>query len=439
MSTVQADIGRQAKVVAAAIVAVTCAVGYIGYTYWSGSSDKKSHIEPLRNSGRPTSSQESEHYNKVLNNYNHKNASNATQAGDTYLSVMSTRAASVPAAVMASAPIQVATPASPAQPVSPPPTNPKVDTEHIKNVEEQVKALVANWTGQPHGLAMVADDAKGYSASLIPAQAAQPKQGVQGVQGVNQSAMLTQPIVPGYELVAGLLQTHLDTDETSTVEVLVPAGKYAGARVFALGYRRLENAVDMTFTGMSWQGRSYKINAKAVDEHTLRTALSGEVNHRWISRIMLPAIAAGIARGGQLYERSGTQTVVTPAGGVVQSEPETPSKTAVIGTMAGGIARQTAQVMTQEAAATPIKQVLVAAQTTVGVRFMEPVLAKDEIGASPAVQVNGNQAVPATKAVQPAVEAQVAASAPPQTEPPPLARRGLMDSALQQPTAEELP
>jgi intracellular multiplication protein IcmE len=379
MSKLQADIGRQGIVVGVAGVLVVAAVAYVGYSYWQSShSAKPSDIAPVRANGRGLPSKESEHYQQVLENYNKKNAVRAEQVGDSYLSVMSTRAVSVPAAPeppasAASVPASTPPPAAPQPPSAPPPQRQAAaNPEHDKYLAEQVEGMLANWTGQTHGLATVAKDAKAYADSLMPAAALQvAAQPVADAGG--------ETVVPGYELVPAQLRTNIDTDETSVVEAFIPAGRYAGARVFAPRDKRLGNSVDMTFTGMSWNGRTYKVTAKAVDEHTLRTALSGDVNNRWFSRILLPAVAAGIGRAGQLYQQSGTQTVITPLGGAVVTAPETPSGKAVAGTVIGGIGQKAETVLTQDAAALPVKQVLVPAETTIGIRFLAPVLTGDEV------------------------------------------------------------
>ena len=391
MSKLQADIGRQGIVVAVAGVLLVAALAYLGYSYWQNShSAKPSDIAPLRANNRGVPSKESEHYQQVLENYNKRNAGRAEQAGDSYLSVMSTRAVNVPAApepsasaasVPASAPPAAAAPQARSEP--PRQRQAAVNPEHDKYLAEQVQGMLANWTGQAHGLATVAKDGKAYADSLMPP--AVPQAAAQTVADAGGDT-----IVPGYELVPAQLRTNIDTDETSVVEAFIPAGRYAGARVFAPGYKRLGNSVDMTFTGMSWNGRTYKITAKAVDEHTLRTALSGDVNNRWFSRILLPAVAAGIGRAGQLYQQSGTQTVISPLGGAVVTAPETPSGKAVAGTVIGGIGQQAATVLTQDAAALPVKQVLVPAETTIGIRFLAPVLTGDEVRGSKTSAIEGS-------------------------------------------------
>lgn len=382
MSKLQADVGRQGIVVAVAGVLVVAALAYLGYSYWQGSNPAKpSDVAPLRADSRGVPSKESEHYQQVLENYNKKNAGRAEQDGNTYLSVMSTRAVDVPSAAEPAA-------SSPPAPASAPPAaaapSPRSDRprqrttanqEQDKYLTEQVQGMLASWSGQPHGLATVAKDSKAYADSLMPVAAPQAtSQAVADAGG--------ETIVPGYELVPAQLRTNIDTDETSVVEAFFPAGRFAGARVFAPGYKRLGDSVDMTFTGMSWNGRTYKISAKAVDEHTLRTALSGDVNNRWFSRIVLPGIAAGIGIAGQLYQQSGTQTVIPPLGGAVITAPETPSGKVVAGTVVGGMGQQAATVLTQDAAAMPVKQVLVPADTTIGIRFLAPVVTGDEVRGS---------------------------------------------------------
>jgi intracellular multiplication protein IcmE len=390
MSKLQADIGRQGIVVAVAGVLLVAALAYLGYSYWQGSRwVRPSDVAPLRADSRGVPSKESEHYQQVLENYNKKNAGRAEQDGNTYLSVMSTRAEDVPSSREPAAP-PPSTPAStppaaaaPSPRSDPPRQRQAANPEHDKYLTEQVQGMMASWAGQAHGLATVAKDSKAYADSLMPVAAPQgASQAVADAGG--------ETIVPGYELVPAQLRTNIDTDETSVVEAFVPAGRFAGARVFAPGYKRQADSVDMTFTGMSWNGRTYKISAKAVDEHTLRTALSGDVNNRWFSRIFLPAIAAGIGSAGRLYQQSGTQTVIQPLGGAVITAPETPSGKVVAGTVVGGIGQQAATVLTRDAAALPVKQVLVPADTTIGIRFLAPVVKGDEVRGSKVFGIEGS-------------------------------------------------
>jgi intracellular multiplication protein IcmE len=176
----------------------------------------------------------------------------------------------------------------------------------------------------------------------------------------------------------------------------IPSGKYAGAQVYAMGYKRISNSVDLTFTFMKWKSHAYKITAKAVDPLTMRTALSGEVNNRYFSRIIIPAIAGGIGRTGQLYEQANAQNIITPQGQVIQTYPSTPNSAAVIGTIIGGIGSQAGQVLANDAANMPVKQILISKGQTIGIQFIGPVLVNDEVAATlnePIDMTNLNPAV----------------------------------------------
>ncbi|HET9646207.1 MAG TPA: conjugal transfer protein TraO [Burkholderiaceae bacterium] len=412
MVKVQADIGRHGFVVAIAVVLVVAGLGYLGYTYWQGGVAKSSDIAAVRLAGRGAPSEESEHYQQVLEGYNRKNAAHAEGVGETYISVPSMRSGAVKAGVpQEAAPAPMASASPPPEPPSAPAQEPSrarptaVDPEHNKFLEQHVQGLMTNWTAQPHGTAVVAKDAKDYAASLTHPQspAGTPVKGHEDLLG--------ETIVSGYDLVPATLRTNIDTDESSVVEAYIPAGPYAGARLFAPGYKRMGNSVDMTFNAMSWRGRTYKVTAKAVDEITMRSTLSGEVNNRYFSRILVPALARGLAKAGQLYEQSGTQAVVSPLGGVVVTAPESASAKAVGGTIVGGMAQQAATVLAQDAAAESVKQVLVPATTTIGIRFLALVLSTDEVtGKTPTSEaIEASARATAPLATSPQTQAQFAA------------------------------
>lgn len=379
MTKVQADIGRQGIVVAAVAVILVAAIGYLGYGYWQSNSAKPSDIAAVRVGGRGADSKESDHYQQTLKRYNDKNADQAQLDGKTYLSVPSTRAVAVkPEDAAASAP--AAPPAAVAQPQQQPPAATgrvayvQQNAEHGKLVDDQVQGMLMNWATSTPGIARVSKDAKEYAASLVPAQ---PTPAASGKPPTGDGPI--EVIVPGYVLAAAELRTNIDTDESSVTEAVIPSGPYAGAHLFAPSYKRLGNAADFTFNAMAWHGRTYKVTAKPVDLTTGRTALKGEVNNRYFSRILVPALALGLTKAGQLYQQSGTQSVVSPLGGVTVTAPESPSEKAVAGTIVGGIAQQTGTVLNQDAAAEPIKQVTVASDTAIGIRFLAPVLSTDEV------------------------------------------------------------
>jgi intracellular multiplication protein IcmE len=390
MSTIQADVGRHTKVAIVGATVLLAAAAYLAYTYGAAASPQQSSIGAVT-TGAGTATVESEHYGEVLGRYNKRNAVAAEHAGETYLSVFSLRPQAivqspeqlVPKEPPVSAPAQM--PANPVDQLGapesltpPPPTSPE-DLKHQERLAEQARGLMANWAAVAHSTARVSEADYARSGLQRPvgdqAGAAQPHPMSQV------PASIPQVIVPALALVPAILRTDIDTDENSMVEAEIPSGAYAGASVFAMGYKRMNNSVDMTFSLMKWNGHTYRINAKSIDKDTQRSTLSGEVNNRYMSRILLPAIAMGLGRAGQLFEQADTQTIVSPFGGVVQTRSGTPSTQAVAGTVAGGVATEAGQVLRNDAAQQPVRQVVIARNETIGVRFIDPVFASDEVGA----------------------------------------------------------
>jgi intracellular multiplication protein IcmE len=259
------------------------------------------------------------------------------------------------------------------------------EQQRQQKIDEQITAMLANWSAAPHGASTVSETYAGYAQSVN----TQKVVGTLAEVGEGgESSAPEEPVVkilPDYARLAGLLETNIDTDEDSDVIAFVPSGPYKGLKVYATGYKRINKTVDMTFNAMVWRGKTYNITAKAVDKDSLRTSLSGEVNNRYFERIILPAIAAGIGSAGQLYEQSSAQNVITPEGGIIQTYPETPNSTAVIGSVIGGAGEQAGKVLAADAALIPPKQVLIPSMTTIGIQFIGPVLSSDEIapGAQP--------------------------------------------------------
>ncbi|OAS12278.1 hypothetical protein AYO08_05930 [Pseudomonas putida] len=384
MST-QADIGRQTKVTILAAAIAVAALGYAGYTWFNSRHQTSSNLGVITADGKGGATQESEAYRQVLEKYNHNNAKQAESNGQSYMSVMSTTQASPADASTKTGAGQQQQPqvnyyyqAAP-QPQQPVERNKEMD----KLVAQQVSAFMSGWTLKTHGTGTTTQE-QAYSQSIKPASLT----GVGGTAGSPGAAQTSnsraakaqdQVVVDGFFITPALLKTELDTDENSMVTAEVPGGRLAGARVFAMGYKRLNETIDMTFTYMEWKGRSYKITAKAVDPESMRTALSGEVNNRYFSRIILPALALAIGKTGQLYERSASENIITSEGAVIQTYPTTPSGKAVAGTFAGGIGQQAGQVLANDAANMPQKQVIRPINSTIGIQFVGPVLASDQL------------------------------------------------------------
>lgn len=393
MST-QADIGRQTKVIVAVVAVVVIGGGYLAYTWLQNHNSSNSSVRGITTDAKGTKTEESEQYRQVLNRYNQANAQQAESNGGSYMSVMSAQSVKpvTPGSGQQQQPQQVnyyyQQPQQQQQVVT-------RNKEYDKQIAEQVKGLMSAWGEKPHGLGKSSEDAtltpSAYAQSIMPASMAGAGGTVASNQrGANGAASQKDPdvvVVPGFTLAPSILETEIDTDENSMVRAEIATGPFAGAVCFAMGYKRINETVDMTFSYMEWKGHSYKISAKAVDPDSMRTALSGEVNNRYFERIILPALAIAIGKTGQLYEQGSAQNIITSQGAVISTYPETPNGAAVAGTFAGGIGQQAGKVLANDGANMPQKQVIRPLGSTIGIQFIGPVMASDALDKN-AIQAN---------------------------------------------------
>ncbi|MEB0221334.1 conjugal transfer protein TraO [Pseudomonas sp. AB12(2023)] len=395
MSELQADASRNVIWIGVVAVLVVIGVGYIGWTYFHDEPTQQQSVVSVNSVATPINSKESEHYSNVLKDFNNKNANAANQDGHTYVSTISTRPQPVvdvapkvvPSKEGQKAPqiIYVNAPSQPSQQTQLTAQDQQQQQDRRRQaILDQTKALTSNWSAAKHEAAVATEEVS-YAVSVNPVVSTVGKVG----QGDNQSGKAASvfKILDDFIRIPALLDTDLDTDENSEVTARVPSGPYEGLTVYATGYKRINESIDMTFTTMTWKKHSYKIVAKAIDQNTQRSALSGEVDNRYFTRIILPAIAAGIGRTGQLYEQSSAQNIITPQGGVIQTYPTTPNGTAVIGTMVGGVGEQAGKVLAQDAAQMPTKQVLISKNVTIGIQFLAPVLSSDDLASGASAPV----------------------------------------------------
>jgi len=128
-----------------------------------------------------------------------------------------------------------------------------------------------------------------------------------------------------------------------------------------------------------------------------RTALSGDVHHHYFARIVLPALANGIGNTAQMFATAGAQNIVTSQGGVISTNPTTPSVRNIAGTFVGGAGQSAGQVLSQEAAQIPVKQTIVPKDEMIGIQFIGSVTAADDMSLASA-DARPQQAVPARAA-----------------------------------------
>lgn len=211
-------------------------------------------------------------------------------------------------------------------------------------------------------------------------------------------------IVPPYWRGPGLIDIGVDSDNSTTpVLASIRTGLYAGAQLKAPdGARLAGDGVVIHLTEMAWRGVNYRVDAYALHDETLLANVATEVDHRYASRIILPAILKGIGSVGEMYSQANTQ-VVTNGFNTQTVRPDVPDGGAVAGAIVGGAAGQAAKVLSADAARVPPTQATIKPGQVVAIQFMRGVYAGDAI-----VPGQGGESVrpSVTQSLQPAASTQ---------------------------------
>lgn len=187
-------------------------------------------------------------------------------------------------------------------------------------------------------------------------------------------------VIPPYWRGSGTIENGVDSDN-STTPVLgkIGTGSYVGAVLKAPdGAKLTGDGVVIHFTEMALKGINYKVDAYALQEESLLANVATDVNHRYMSRIVLPALLSGIGGIGQMYSQANTQLVSNGFNSQVV-RPTVPDASAVLGAVAGGAAGQAAKVLSEDASRVPATQVTVIKGQVVAIQFMRGVYSGDAI------------------------------------------------------------
>ncbi len=198
-------------------------------------------------------------------------------------------------------------------------------------------------------------------------------------------------IIPALTRVPAYIETAVDSDNTtSQVVANIPAGPWAGARLHAARITLVGDGVEINFTRMFWQGTEYKVNAWAQDQKTLQSSVASDVNHRYVSRIFLPAFLGGFGEAGSLFKSANTQILTNQYSTLASTA--MPSGKVLAGVIGGGMAEKTGSVLQQDAAKLPATQVTVNRNETIAIQFVDGVYSTDAIKAGTSRKTQSAQA-----------------------------------------------
>ncbi|MDY7563412.1 conjugal transfer protein TraO [Pseudomonas sp. AB6] len=398
------DAGRDIKLTITLVIGVVVAIAGGAYFLWSWLSaapPEKSQLDINRvTAGSHGSSKETPEYRELLKKYNQQGGNAAQLQNSSFI-------ASIP---MEQEPVVL--PVSTAKPTAPTQSTArqsrtdqsqasantgKEDERRQKALDDLLKRIkppaeakehleglqVAQVLGSGSGLGgeggKAGSDYQKWSETLPGGARVQASI---STANARTASMVGAPVevIPPYWRGPGTIDIGVDSDN-STTPVLgkLPTGPYAGAVLKATdGAKLAGEGVVIHFSEMALNGINYKVDAYALKDDTLLANVATDVNHRYMSRIVVPALLSGIGGVGQMYSQANTQVVSN--GFTTQTvRPGLPDGTAVVGAIAGGTASQASKVLSEDAARIPAEQVTITKGQVVAIQFMRGVYSGDAI------------------------------------------------------------
>lgn len=379
--------GKKTLALASVAVIIVAGAGYVGWGWMQQSAvpDSQYNLNRVANNA-PVSAQESRQYRELLKLSNQQGAQAAESEGNSFVASLSESQQMDDTPVIprvAPAPVTLNTQTDSSQYGAD--QQGGLNDEQKQQITNLLTQLNARWQTSDMQLASAfgsegQDGQSPYSqwAQSVPGLVSSPQQPApQGTAGTSATTAASLINIPGLSRYPGTIDTAIDSDNPeSKVIAVIPAGKLQGAQLAAPNVQLAGDGVIVNFKTLAFKGMTCTIDAYAQDDETQRSSIASDVNHRYVTRIILPALANGIGKVGQLYEDSNTQ-ILTTNSGTVTGRTGSPDSKAVAGVIAGGIGQQTAQVMTQDASRLPVTQVNVDRRQVVSILFMKPVTDKD--------------------------------------------------------------
>jgi intracellular multiplication protein IcmE len=386
------DVGRDMKktgLVIGGVVFAVIAGGFLLATWLSAPPEQASRIAVDKAAnGTGTATPESPQYSKVLKANNEDGAQQAHEENSSFI-------ASVGTGTVQEEPLL--------PPPPPPPPEPIQTVQQVNYVPQQTmdpdkkKALetlltelteqrkpatgqLASVAGAPAGQSGQAPGGANAPNNVWSAwtDSLSPQTAAAGVTG-SPATVTERVLIPAGSRPGGVIETAIDSDNTrSQVLARIPSGPYAGATLLANGVQLAGDGVSINFNRMEWQGDTWNVDVWAAMPDTLQSSVASDVNNRYTSRIILPALAAGLGLGGQLYASANTQ-ILSNGFNNIEGRVGMPDATAVAGTVLGGAAQQAGQVIASDAQRLPVKQVLVNRGQTVALIFMTALKTTDNV------------------------------------------------------------
>ncbi|WP_261763206.1 DotG/IcmE/VirB10 family protein [Asaia bogorensis] len=166
--------------------------------------------------------------------------------------------------------------------------------------------------------------------------------------------------------------TAANSDQKGPVLADVDSGPFTGARLIG-EFDREDDRLVVHFTQLIIDDHDpLSVDARAIAPDTMETAVASEVNEHYLTRIALPTAAAFVQGLGQAMQSTNTQSYTGGLGGITSFTHLTlPQQLGVAAGSAGQTLGQVLQKATPQQAT-----VTLAANSSIGVLFLKPVISK---------------------------------------------------------------
>lgn len=207
-----------------------------------------------------------------------------------------------------------------------------------------------------------------------------------------------KPLISAGTVNYAQMLTEANSDVPGPILAQILSGPLSGAR--AIGSFEVANdLMTLAFRTAVLKGKEYKIDTIALDPDTTLGGMATEVDHRYFSRVVLPAAAAFVSAFGRKLSEKPTDTVVTQGGTVITTQAENGIEEGLYEGV-GSAGQTIATFLTQEGANTKVL-VRVAVGTPMGLFFTKSVCS----GEYPCEADEGGQASAAPRSGSPATVA----------------------------------
>lgn len=354
--------------------------GYLLLSWFS--NDRTASDSAVNLNGTATSAMsttvESPRYRELLKASNDLGAQEAARTNTSFI-------ASLPVGLEATESPQDKLPVIKQAPQTPPVTPPSATSRNTGNSPDEQQANEKRQAQLQKLLTRISAVQTGGEAPVLATTFAGTTRATASTSQGSQATMMPttdieQVFIPSLMRASGFMETAVDSDNpNSQVVAVIPAGPLAGARLHSSSVKLAGNGLDIKFTRMSWNGMELNINASAQSEKDMVSSVASDVNHRWGTHIVLPAVLGGLGDLGGLYKDANTQIMQSDVG-TVTGRVGKPDGSTVAGVMVGGTAQTGAEVIKQEMAREPFRQVTVKQKEVISILFVDAVTSADIVG-----------------------------------------------------------